>query len=301
LDADRRVCEYAAGTDTNPLFLFSLNTIENPNPPSLSLRDQVEVVDSTYSELLERADDSVGLPDSQESVATRVKLAMDFVEASNEQIDFCQRVIHDQHLQHQGWLAVVANVEDTSAALKRKNIALSKTYKAYLSQREQYRDMVDSFDDDIAVLHKIPVFPALLEAQASDNSMVGSVVPAAPFATNAHGIQDGHTNDINQPPSTLLDWISQRGSNHSLNQIADSCYRTIDTLDEDLLDELVKSVSKAVTTSQDSSMKEIKKVGERLQSLEKLLQEAKKLTKEQTDLTAALTQNQVSSYTRWKS
>lgn len=37
LDPSLRVCQYSAGTDTNPIFLFSKSTIEGQNPPSPSI------------------------------------------------------------------------------------------------------------------------------------------------------------------------------------------------------------------------------------------------------------------------
>lgn len=37
LDPAARVCSYSAGTDTNPIYLFSKNTIESLTPPALSI------------------------------------------------------------------------------------------------------------------------------------------------------------------------------------------------------------------------------------------------------------------------
>ena len=37
LDPTARVCSYSAGTDTNPIYLFSKSTIESVTPPSLSM------------------------------------------------------------------------------------------------------------------------------------------------------------------------------------------------------------------------------------------------------------------------
>lgn len=37
LDPKLRVCQYSAGTDTNPIFLFSKSTIEGQTPPSPSI------------------------------------------------------------------------------------------------------------------------------------------------------------------------------------------------------------------------------------------------------------------------
>lgn len=37
LDPTARVCSYSAGTDTNPIYLFSKSTIEGLTPPSVSM------------------------------------------------------------------------------------------------------------------------------------------------------------------------------------------------------------------------------------------------------------------------
>lgn len=37
LDPECRVCAYSAGTDTNPIFLFSKSVIESTTPPSINM------------------------------------------------------------------------------------------------------------------------------------------------------------------------------------------------------------------------------------------------------------------------
>jgi hypothetical protein len=77
--------------------------------------------------------------------------------------------------------------------------------------------------------------------------MVGSVVPNKPF--------EGER-------MNLLEWISSRGSSQSLEQLADSCYRSLQQLDPDLLTDLKKKVQGAIEQSQNSQMKEIRGLGE---------------------------------------
>lgn len=77
--------------------------------------------------------------------------------------------------------------------------------------------------------------------------MVGSVVPNKPF--------DGER-------MTLLEWISSRGSNQSLEQLADSCYRTLQQMDPELLTDLKSKVGNTIDQSQNSAMKEIRGLGE---------------------------------------
>lgn len=218
---------------------------------------------------------------TQDTVSRRAALAQEFVAASQEQVEICERVIHDQHMQHQGWLAVVANVEDTATALRKQCAAFVAVFNDYLAKKEGYHQAVENFDEDLAVLHRIPVFPSLLEAEAGDRSMVGSVI-LDPDRGDEGGL-------------TLLGWIQTRGSPQPLEEIAERCYRALGSLTAQSLEELEADVAAAVEASLNENMKEIKGVGDRLQRLEKLLLSAKKTCREQRDLGQAFAQNQARS------
>ncbi len=63
LEPEERVCKYNAGTDTNPIFLFSMSSIERSHPPDLPPGDHDS--SSMHDDLLSRAEASMRLPDSQ--------------------------------------------------------------------------------------------------------------------------------------------------------------------------------------------------------------------------------------------
>lgn len=287
LEPEERVCKYAAGTDTNPIFLFSMVSIESPAPPEMPVDSDYGTSggsgsgSSSESELNDKVTASLQLEDAQSTVAIRATLAQEYVKASSEQTRVCELLIHDQHLQHQGWSAVVANLEDLSGDLRKNAERLESSYRAYLDERDDLKELIDTFDEDIAVLHQIPVFPALLKASTTD-SMVGSVIH--------------HDSSSNDEQITLLEWINTRGSSQSLEQVADSCYRALQQMDSNLLEELKAKVSSAVDASQNSQMKEVRGLGDRLSGLEQLLIEAKRLVKEQSELAAAFVQNQQRAY-----
>ena len=112
LDPEERVCKYSAGTDTNPIFLFSMLNIESPHSPEI-------LIEFNETELNEKVNSSLKLEDTQSTVSIRATLAQEFVKASEDKTHMCEMLIHDQHLQHQGWLAVVANLEDLAYDLKK--------------------------------------------------------------------------------------------------------------------------------------------------------------------------------------
>ena len=259
LEEEARVCKYNAGTDTNPIFLFSRSSIDHSNAPDLPNMREHEFVDK---DLDDKVDSSLRLPDAQSTVAIRASLAQEYVNVACEQIRICESLIHDQHLQHQGWQAVVANLEDTAIALRKRMESLNKIYSRYLGERTQNQELVENFDEDIALLHQIPVFPSLLPEGASGE------------------------------PTSLLAWINSKGTNQSLEQVADSCYRALDTLDTGKLEELNAHVQSCLDESGSVQRKEIAGLSDRLQGLELLLHEAKGYVQEQTDLAQAFVQNQ---------
>ena len=67
----------------------------------------------------------------------------------------------------QGWAAALANLEDSVTALDKKFSRFKETYSAYLEKRDHYREVIDQFDDDLHVLSKIPVLPALVDDEDS--------------------------------------------------------------------------------------------------------------------------------------
>ena len=275
LDANETVCKYSMGTDTNPIFLFSMISIESTLPPEVPAE-----YNTGEAALNEKVENSFSLRDTQNTVAIRTSLAQEYVKASTAQTRSCETLIHDQHLQHQGWLAVVANLEDLASDIQKQLSRMESNYNTYLSRREEYQNLVDSFDEDLAILHQIPIFPALLKPEITE-SMAGSVVlPDKPY-------EDKSGKSIN-----LLEWINSRGSNQSLDKVADSCYRAIQQMDEELLTDLKGKVLAAVDGSGNSQMKEIRGLGDRLAGLEQLLLEAKRLVQEQQDMAQAFIQNQ---------
>jgi len=277
LEPDERVCKYTAGSsDTNPIFLFSMASIESNTPPTSTIESHTE------RDLQPEVESSLNLPDTHNTVAVRATLAQEYVKVSREQARVCESQIHDQHLQHQGWAAALANLEDSVVALEKRHSKFKDTYSAYLDKREHYREVIDTFDDDLHVLSKIPVLPSLLDEEDS-----------------GHG-SNGVSTDGSRPPSgmfvggknkTLLDWISQAGNN-SLEQVADSCYRSLEQLDQTLQETMDNKIVNCVEGANNNQMKEIRGLGDRLSGLEQLLLDAKRKVTEQQDLAAAFLQNQ---------
>jgi RB1-inducible coiled-coil protein 1 len=120
----------------------------------------------------------------------------------------------------------------------------------------------------LKVLAKIPILPALISNEQNSNSSDDFVA------------------------ISLLEWISQKDNQNSLEQVAEHCSRGLEQFDLQQLSKIKAEVEEVLDSCNNSNMKEVKGLEERLYGLEKLMCEAKKIVDEQRDLAQAFYQNQ---------
>lgn len=51
---------------------------------------------------------------------------------------FCERLVHDEHLQHQGWAAIMANLDDCTLSYQK---LLMKFDTAYTNYKQDFEDI----------------------------------------------------------------------------------------------------------------------------------------------------------------
>ncbi|XP_041357355.1 RB1-inducible coiled-coil protein 1-like isoform X2 [Gigantopelta aegis] len=277
LDPNQRVAKYNAGMDTNPIFLFSKSTIEAATPPSPSVHYGSDV------DLQSQVDGSLNMPPAYETVVSRTQLAVQIRDVDEEEMKACERLVHDQHLQQQGWAAVVANLEDITNALHQRCDLFQDSYGNYLTSRSQYLSTLQCISESLVLLAKIPILDCLKDSSCLDTS----VPIAATGGTEADLVSDGtdHT-------TTLFEWISSQDPHHSLNEMVEQCVRATEQFDEKILDTLKSEVQQTVEAVNNPSMKEVKGLEDRLYGLDQFMSGAKKLVKEQLDMATGFIQNQ---------
>ncbi|XP_018903400.1 uncharacterized protein Atg17 isoform X2 [Bemisia tabaci] len=269
LDSEARVGSYSAGTDTNPIFLFSKSTIESPTPPTLCHDFGSEV------ELKEKVDASNNLPPTIHAVVVRSQLAQQFYELARDQTKICEDLVHDQHLQQLGWSAVIANLDDVLLAFKQRCDLFEQSFCQYLETKDDYAKLLDSFKDDLETLSHIPILPSLLDENDEERGRVEKLA-------------ENKGSDV-----SLLEWIAAKDNQSSLEQLAEQCHRGLEQFREDILIQFKQEIAKAVETANSVDLREIKGLEGRLCGLEQLMNEVKKIVQEQMDLAQAFSQNQV--------
>lgn len=95
-----------------------------------TIRDQIEAC--------------LNLPSTYSTVVSRVQLAQRLLELAREITKKCDGLIHDQHLQHQGWAAVVANLEDIVTSLKLRFESFENLHSQYIESREEMNELLET-------------------------------------------------------------------------------------------------------------------------------------------------------------
>uniref|UniRef100_A0A6G1SNZ5 RB1-inducible coiled-coil protein 1 n=1 Tax=Aceria tosichella TaxID=561515 RepID=A0A6G1SNZ5_9ACAR len=396
----QRICSYSsAGTDTSPIFLFAKINIEAQQPPQPS----IEFDDDT--DMMEMIESCMSMQPSLDTLVARTELAADLNEQASKQRETCEKLVHDQHLQQQGWAAVTANLEDLTRAFKNKSEMLLLAFNEFTKCKSRHEELLKKFSDDMKQLDAVPILPTLLEGnkllQPSTSTCSGdsaksaaadvsggksgprqerstkdvtvkggqdkSVVDQAPNkAKNSgqsespmveeHNSEDNAgasssngddadstatTNDedtkqsedefldANQetdklspaaettetkstpsseklPPTTdssnpahmeeaqavtLRQWIDFHDSHSSLERLIELCWRGLERFNETNAESIRFEVQELLKSANNSNMKEIKGLEERLFGLEKLMDDAKKVVDEQCQLASSFQNN----------
>ncbi|XP_076634398.1 autophagy-related 17 isoform X3 [Colletes latitarsis] len=282
LELNTRVCSYSAGTDTNPIYLFNKAAIESHQPPAPSIDYGSEKTGDHQKDvdLQSQIDTSLAMPATYQTLVARAQLAQQCCALAREQTRICERLVHDQHLQQQGWAAVVANLEDITQMFQSRADLLQQSFAAYLSERQQHLELLENFNADLGTLAKIPILPAL-RAQAE-----GLLSP------DDQPSQSEKDSEGREEVLSLLRWISAKDNQSSLEQVAEQCSRGLEQFDEKMMEALKVEVNATIDHANKQDMKEIKGLGERLFALEQLMVQTKKLVHEQGELAQSFHKNQ---------
>lgn len=214
------------------------------------------------------------MPAEYNTVVVRAKLAHKMYESATKEIRVCEKLVFEQHLQQQGWAAVMANLEDLTNEFKQRTSDFLNTINDYVEQRPNYLEYLNSFHDDLNKLSTVPILNDLLPSAQTDfhgfdeyfqdnASFTGSTSGSGASNSRASGSstarkeidstssanleeQDGvakkptngelELSDQQQTRSlTLLQWISTRENHKSLKDMADDCLKVLTSFDENAI------------------------------------------------------------------
>lgn len=361
LQSDHMVSSYSAGTDTNPIYMFSKPSVKEShlNQSMCDLSPIVELSTGEFSiesrsafdgksvaELKAAVDKCCSLQPNVYTVISCASLAQQFSDLALDVSSSCDQLVHEQHLQHQGWAAVVANLEDIFNEFCERSRNFKESFKKHRLKKEEYHERLTGLNEVLESLGKIPILPALqLNAEAhrfsafdvfedtdfegphyrithpldnssdnkpsdfgveafklsdedvfdqrqsgSGNEAATSSEPVPLVEESDEGVTFKAQSYENKEEPSLLHWILAQGNKASLQDILDYCQKGLALLDADPLKEREAELYNILEYANMHGLKHIKGIEERLYGLDQLLNDVKKLERDQRDQAASLIQ-----------
>ncbi|KAM3962789.1 LOW QUALITY PROTEIN: autophagy-related 17 [Aphomia sociella] len=361
LQSDHMVSSYSAGTDTNPIYMFSKPSVKESLlkqsmcdlSPIAELgagesRSENRAYDGkSVAELKANVEMCCSMQPNINTVKSCATLAQKFSDLAFEVSRSCEQLVHEQHLQHQGWAAVVANLEDIFNEFCERSRNFKESFKKHRLKKEEYQEQLSSLSAVLESLGKIPIPPALQvnaeahrfsgfdvfeenfeghlysvshpldnsseskrcqdfgveafklseedvfdqkEASTSKDGAVAQTEPEQQIEESVEGDRfEGYSYDSKEEP-TLLHWILAQGNKASLQDILDYCEKGLSLIDAEPLKEREEELCRMLELANMYGLKQIKGIEERLYGLDQLLNEVKKLERDQHDQAASLIQ-----------
>ncbi|CAB3249818.1 unnamed protein product [Arctia plantaginis] len=182
LQSDHMVSSYSAGTDSNPIYMFSkpcmkeshlkqsmcdLSPIVELSTGEFSSESRTAFDGKSYMELKAAVEKCCSQQANVYTVINCATLAQQFSDLALEVSRSCELLVHDQHLQHQGWAAVVANLEDIFNEFCERSRNFKDAFRKHRLKKEDYHEKLSGLNEVLESLGKIPILPALqLNAEA---------------------------------------------------------------------------------------------------------------------------------------
>ncbi|XP_047509806.1 RB1-inducible coiled-coil protein 1 isoform X3 [Pieris napi] len=356
LQLDHMVSSYSAGTDTNPIYMFSKPSVKESHIKQSMVGDLSPIVElgsgefrsesSAYDgksvgELRNEVEVCCSLQPNVSTVSRCASLAKEFSELAHEGSRNCEQLVHEQHLQHQGWAAVVANLEDIFNEFCERSRSFKESFKKHRIKKEEYHEMLNTLNEVLESLGKIPILTPLQLHAETHRFSAFDVFEETDFEAHHYGSQPrSDTSSENRIPQdfgvgvfklsdedvfeqknastsnveasvqieesdeavfkapsieskeepTLLHWILAQGNKASLQDILDYCQKALALIDAEPLKESEAQLCHILEYANLHGLKQIKGIEDRLYGLDQLLNDVKKLEKDQRDQAASIIQ-----------
>ncbi|XP_076000669.1 RB1-inducible coiled-coil protein 1 isoform X2 [Genypterus blacodes] len=170
--AERRVCSYSAGTETNPIFLFNKEMILCDRDPTIP-----KTTFSIESEIQVKVEESLLMPAVFHTVASRTQLAVEMFDVAKTLCSFCERLVHDEHLQHQGWAAIMANLDDCTLSCQKLLCKFDTAYRNYQKDLEEIKVKLSKLGTAVSVMARIPLLECLTRHSYRESMEKSSSTP----------------------------------------------------------------------------------------------------------------------------
>ncbi|KAI6660402.1 RB1-inducible coiled-coil protein 1-like isoform X2 [Oopsacas minuta] len=264
MESSHIVCNYGAGTDTNPIFLFSKTIIETSNPPNVIPTDKELDVHS----ILNR---TTAHTKSLAALQLKTNAAQELAKHSQQLVEESEELARSQALQGKGWYAVMQNLDRSVRAFSTHYDKLKEMVGSIQENRSYYQTLLSTYEEDLDILRKLPFFDCF-NANCSELLLGSSFVAPKGF-------------------TCLLDWIEAQDPNSTVGQLAEESQTGLSQFqNNEEIKSLMMTSQEIIDCVDNDRMRKIKGLEERLRTLQNFLRGAQEILQSQIDRAKGLQQ-----------
>lgn len=300
-DYEIKLYRLSAGREESPIYLIDKSNVEKEYPPTIEMP-----FENLIQDMKQEIEAAMHMRPSYQTLQTRSQLAARVYDLGKNLHKMCQSFYDDQYWQYQGFLALIANLDEFVSTFRKRQDLINQQFDKYLNNKTYFKELMDDIDKYIDVLASIRLLPQILvqlDSQANAESTLrrGNLFSSisCQSITNLQALQQDENSTSKQlndtlTTSTLLEWIKSTDPQNKLNAVIDETKEMLSNFDsnfkwKDLRIKITKLLNQFENNPQ---MKEIEGLTKRLQDLTNFLEKSKKYLQAQAEISEGFAANQ---------
>nr|AWV66629.1 RB1-inducible coiled-coil protein 1 [Brachionus rotundiformis] len=323
-DHQRKFYGFGFGCEESPIYLIDKNNVERKEPPLV--QTQLDLLN--FDDMKQQINAAFLLKPSFETLHSRSQLTIRINDFDKYLNKLCQSLYDEQYWQYQGYLALIANLDDFISSFRKKEKTVREKFDFFFSNVNNYKNIMKNMNKYMDVLSRTRLLPSLLAAKASTteanipigaNQSVNNVktLNSTPVKTKLARkksddlFNSASTQSINNlanlsenlnPKTTLgnlsedislLDWIKSTDAKNRLEIVVDDTRDILENFEKNQRwNELNQEINEMLTqVEENSQFREIEGLTKRLDDLKNLLDESNRLLIGQNEISETFKAN----------
>lgn len=286
--------------------MIDQSNVEKDHPPTIE-----SPLDSLTQDMRKEIDASILLTPSYTTLQSRALLVSQVQDLDKNLHKLCQSFYDDQYWQYQGFLALIANLDEFFSSFCKKKDVINEQYEKYQTKRDYNKELMRDIDKYIEILGNIRILPQIMSKihsttniESTDKLIVNTPPnPSENLFNNfsSQSIADLQALQINEQQLkkvdsnclTLLEWIKSTDPQNRLDSVIDETREMLSHFDNNFTwRNLQTKINTLVAQIENNpQMREIEGLTKRLQDLNNFLEMSKKFLTSQNDIVDSVKAN----------
>ncbi|RNA12318.1 RB1-inducible coiled-coil 1 isoform X1 [Brachionus plicatilis] len=152
IEKSKQIMLISGGEEESPIYLIDKANVERREPPLV----QTPLDSLSFDELKQEINAALLLKPSFQTLHNRYQLAIKVNDFDKNLHKLCQSLYDEQYWQYQGYLALIANLDDFISSFRKKEQAVREKFDFYSNNVNNYKNLMKK-KQELRHAHKVVV------------------------------------------------------------------------------------------------------------------------------------------------